>query len=100
MLPVWGSKVNLVYIGLQQVGYSIGRVRERVARGGHDVPLADLLRRFDRSVANLPRAIALADRVILLDNSDRRPRFVHSREGGRVKFTALAASPWVARALG
>src|SRR3546814_9296463 len=46
-------QVNLVYVGVRDVRHSIGRVRERVSRGGHDVPIADLWRRFDRSLANL-----------------------------------------------
>lgn len=92
-----GYKVNLIYIGLASVQGSVGRVRERTARGGHDVPMADLLRRFDRSIANLPRAMALANRSILLDNSGRRRRLVHSREGGRVKFTAGTLPGWCAR---
>lgn len=87
-----GYKVNLIYIGLASVQNSVSRVRERALRGGHDVPMADLLRRF----ANLPRAIALADRSILLDNSGEHRRLLHSREGGRVKFTAAALPEWCA----
>ena len=90
-----GFKVNLVYVGLRDVQHSIGRVLERVARGGHDVPLADLLRRFDRSLANLPEAMQLADRVILIDNSGKRRQLVLSREGGRVKYAAPSPPGWV-----
>src|SRR3546814_5614452 len=35
-----GYQVNLVYVGVRDVRHSIGRVRERVSRGGHDVPIA------------------------------------------------------------
>jgi len=94
-----GFKINLVYIGLRDVQHSIARVRERVGRGGHDVPLADLLRRFDRSLRHLPKAMALATRVILIDNSGRRPQFILSREHGRVKFAAQTPPAWVADAL-
>src|SRR3546814_3729050 len=64
-----GYQVNLVYVGVRDVRHSIGRVRERVSRGGHDVPIADLWRRFDRSLANLAVAMQLANhRVLLIDN--------------------------------
>lgn len=96
---VAGFKVNLVYVGLGSVQNSVSRVRERVARGGHDVPLVDLLRRFDRSLRNIPRAMALTERVILIDNSGKRPQFIHSREHGRVKFTASEVPGWAAMAL-
>lgn len=89
-----GYKVNLIYIGLGEVGYSIGRVRSRVASGGHDVPLADLLRRFPRSRGNLPLAIGLADRVLLFDNSRMRRQLIMSMEQGRVKFRASNPPPW------
>jgi predicted ABC-type ATPase len=94
-----GFKVNLVYVGLRNVEYSLSRIEERVARGGHDVALADVLRRFDRSTANIPKAMALADRVILLDNSGKRLKLIHWREDGRMKYTAPAPPPWAATAL-
>lgn len=89
-----GYKVNLVYIGLGDVGFSIGRVRSRVASGGHDVPLADLLRRFTRSLGNLPIAIALAERVLLFDNSGTRRQLIFSQEKGRVKFRSSTIPQW------
>ena len=90
-----GFKVNLIYLGVRDVQHSIGRVRERTARGGHDVALADLLRRFDRSLANLRVAMKFADRVILIDNSGRRRQLVLVREGDRVKYIASERPEWV-----
>ena len=37
-----GYLVRLVYIGLDSVALCQQRVRERVAKGGHDVPPADI----------------------------------------------------------
>lgn len=89
-----GYKVNLIYIGLGDVGYSIGRVRSRVASGGHDVPLADLLRRFPRSQGHIHAAMTLSDRVLLFDNSGTRRQLIFSQERGRVKFRATASPQW------
>lgn len=94
-----GYKVNLIYICLRDVQHSMARVRERVARGGHDVPLVDLLRRFNRSVGNVPEAMALSDRIILVDNSGKHPRLVFSSESGRVKYLASTPPIWALQAL-
>jgi predicted ABC-type ATPase len=89
-----GFKVSLVYIGLRDVQNSIARVRERVSRGGHDVPYADLIRRFDRSLGHLGEAMAIADRVVLIDNSRSRRQLILSLEGGRIKYTVSAPPAW------
>lgn len=39
------------------------------ARGGHDIPREDVVRRFHRSLVNLPKAQELADSFIVLGNS-------------------------------
>ena len=55
-MPEWrsaGYRVELFYVRLPSARASLGRVRLRASRGGHDVPEADILRRYDRSVGNL-----------------------------------------------
>ena len=64
-----GFRVNLLYVGVTDLEISGERVATRVARGGHDIPLADQQRRFDRSRANIAAAIGLADSALLFDNS-------------------------------
>jgi predicted ABC-type ATPase len=81
-----GYKVNLVYIGLSNRMLSLMRVETRVAKGGHDIARNDLLRRYDRSMANLTRIVAVVGRAYVFDNSDRRRRLIFVREDGRTKF--------------
>lgn len=64
-----GLRINLLYIGVTNLEVSRERVATRVARGGHDIPLADQQRRFDRSRANIPPAVRLANSALLFDNS-------------------------------
>ena len=64
-----GYEVELVYIRLASVALALERVAARVARGGHNVPPQDVVRRFSRSLENLPKAVSLADKVTILDNS-------------------------------
>jgi len=55
-----GWRVELVDLALPSVELSILRVAERVAHGGHDVPLSVLRRRFPRSLQLLLDAYAPA----------------------------------------
>jgi len=64
-----GFEVVLVYIGTENVEINLQRIRQRVAAGGHDVPEADVRRRFRRSFDNLPLAAKRADSTLLFDNS-------------------------------
>ncbi len=64
-----GFEIVLVYIGTEDVGINLARIRNRVLAGGHDVPPEDVRRRYERSFANLPIAIKRADHTILFDNS-------------------------------
>ena len=66
-----GYVIRLVYIRLASYEDALRRVKNRVQKGGHDVPVDDIIRRFSRSLANLPRAIALADSHIILDNTGK-----------------------------
>ncbi len=65
-----GFEVVLIYIGTESVEINLARIAKRVLGGGHNVPEMDVRRRYLRSLQNLPAATAIADRVLLFDNSD------------------------------
>ena len=52
-LQATGWAVELVYLALPSAEMSQMRVTERVAHGGHNIPPADIERRFPRSLRNL-----------------------------------------------
>jgi predicted ABC-type ATPase len=64
-----GFEIVLVYIGTERVEINLGRIRDRVVAGGHNVPEVDVRRRYLRSFQNLAAAISRADHTILFDNS-------------------------------
>lgn len=64
-----GWSVSLTYVGIDDPITNVQRVRSRVKVGGHDVPREDILRRYDRSLANLNKAAKIVDELILYDNS-------------------------------
>ena len=72
-----GYAVKLFYLWLPSATVAIRRVRERVRKGGHAVPSADVRRRYTRSLRNLSaHYLPLADEWIIFDNSRREPRVI------------------------
>ena len=64
--------IVIVYVFLETPEVCIARIRERVRKGGHDVPDGDVTRRFYRSIANFWNLYRfMADRWYLICNSTR-----------------------------
>ena len=77
-----GWRVELIYLALPSVQLSILRVAERVAHGGHNVPLSMLRRRFPRSIQLLFESYAQAvDHALCNMNADTQPVPVFSQTG-------------------
>ncbi|MGB8061976.1 MAG: zeta toxin family protein [Candidatus Sulfotelmatobacter sp.] len=76
-LKAEGYQVHIFFLSLTSVELALSRVRERVLRGGHDVPEQAVRRRFDRSMKNFLRHYRqLADAWTLFDNSGESPEIV------------------------
>jgi predicted ABC-type ATPase len=71
-----GFKVAVYFVATESVDLNVGRVRQRVALGGHDVPENKIRERYPRTLAQLPAAIAMADEVVLFDNSFGGPAVI------------------------
>ncbi len=93
-------RIVLHYVSVSTPEQALDRIRNRVALGGHDIPAADARRRFVRSHANLPVAMAQADEVLLYDNTnpDRPHREVSILKSG-AWWVAEAVPGWTAVAL-
>lgn len=59
----------MFFVSTSDPRISGARVAGRVMNGGHTVPIEKIVSRYERSMANLSAAIALADRVYVYDNS-------------------------------
>jgi predicted ABC-type ATPase len=69
-----GYKTHIYFLWVPTNDVTLSRVRERVLKGGHDVPEVDVRRRFSRSIENfLNYYRPLADSWILFDNSNVPP---------------------------
>lgn len=65
-----GYRVEIFYVALPSAALAVNRVALRVKLGGHNIPQADVERRFQRSLHNLYELyLPLADRWTVLDNA-------------------------------
>jgi predicted ABC-type ATPase len=92
-----GYWVFVVYVALSNPQRNVVRVSLRVAEGGHNVPEADVLRRYERSMANAPVALKLADEGVVFDNSGAEHRRVLVVRGGEIVWRAEELPEWVRR---
>ena len=96
-----GYRIVLHYVSVGSPAQALNRIRNRVALGGHDIPEVDVRRRFGRSRANLPAAIARAEDVYLYDNTN--PDWPHREVAiltAETRWVGVAVPDWVEAALG
>ena len=82
-----GYRVHFFYLWIPSVELALSRIRERVSRGGHDVPETVVRRRFTRSICNfLIHYRPLADSWVLHDNTGSTPAMVASQAQGQLRI--------------
>ena len=64
-----GIEVRVFYVGLASADAHIERVRQRVRAGGHDIPEADIRRRYRHSLLNLVQLLPALTELRVYDNS-------------------------------
>lgn len=72
-----GYMIEIVYLRLASPRLALSRVAARVRQGGHNVPRADVVRRFKRGWANfLDVYKPLADDWAVYENSESKPKLL------------------------
>lgn len=84
------------YVAVDDPETNIRRVAARAAKGGHWIEPEVVRRRVAGSLENLPAAVAIADRTVLLDNTGAAHRPMLTVERGRILFQAPEPPPWLA----
>jgi integrase len=70
-------RIEIVYIRLASPQLALSRIASRVRQGGHDLPRADVIRRFKRGWTNfLDVYQPLADHWAIYENSESKPRLM------------------------
>ena len=81
-----GYAISLYYLWMPSSVMLPSRIRHRVLAGGHDVPSADVMRRYARSVANVRDYAQLADVFRVFDASGLGHRLIYARNGKPVAY--------------
>lgn len=96
-----GFEVRIWYVGLASPEHHLARVKARVSRGGHDIPEADIRRRFDQSRLQLIQLLPHLTELRVYDNTAEadphqgmapKPRLLLHWQAGRVLAPNDAAS--------
>ena len=82
-----GYKIHLFFLWIPKAELAISRIKSRVAQGGHDIPVQDVLRRFDPSIVNFFTLYqSLADSWMFFDNAGVIPVLIAARKNSKVKI--------------
>jgi predicted ABC-type ATPase len=94
-----GYEVRLYFVALDDARQSGQRVSERVQKGGHDIPISDIQRRFELTFANAIEAAPKVDRFELIDNHQSDFKSVLLIENQRIVTRGTSLSPRIQRAI-
>ena len=86
-----GYDIMMIYVLTHNPEINVKRVAERIKAGGNFVEEGKIKPRYIRSLAILPRAIALCRRVLIFDNSADRaqggaPSLIFSKDGNKTQI--------------
>lgn len=75
-------RIHLFFLWLPSVDLARKRVADRVRKGGHNIPVETIGRRFKRGIHNLFNLYrGLCDLIVIYDNSTAEPRVVATIQG-------------------
>ena len=94
-----GYSVVLHYVGLDDRELSADRVAMRVQSGGHDIPREALMRRYDKSMDNLPKAMLLSDAIFIYNNSHQQRELLCRIIHHKIAYQSPSLPEWADTAL-
>jgi predicted ABC-type ATPase len=85
MLKEKGYKIHIFFLWIPSSQLAVARVKDRVAQGGHNVPLVDIKRRFERSIEKFFKQYRLlADQWMLFNNSKLKPKLIARKQNSHI----------------
>ncbi|MEI6845672.1 MAG: zeta toxin family protein [Candidatus Firestonebacteria bacterium] len=83
-----GYNVHIYFLWVPNPEVSLARIKERVAEGGHNIPKADVIRRYTRSIDNFFQIYRdLSDYWMLFDNSGQSPKVIADNMDGSIRIS-------------
>lgn len=89
-----GYQIRLFYIGLNSAAESMARIENRVRRGGHDIPVHDVERRFAERWNALSKVLPYCDEAEFYDNDNGFVK-VAEYQNGEVRTLGSYAPQWL-----
>ena len=74
-----GYHITCIYILTNNPKINIERVRRRVSKGGHSVPIKKIINRYVRALKLIPELISICDELFIYDNSSNYTDFIYNR---------------------
>jgi len=87
-------EISLYYLAVRSPQTAVERVQIRVKKGGHGVPEQTVLKRYVKTLSNLPKIAKVADRVRIFDN-DVSNKLIYSRTNQNIDFNILPLYDWL-----
>jgi predicted ABC-type ATPase len=101
MLKNKGYKIHIFFLWIPSSQLAIARVKDRVAQGGHNVPVQDIKRRFERSTEKFFNQYrSLADKWILFNNAESKPKIVAKKENAHIDIVDQCLFEKITRKIG
>ena len=97
-----GFTIVVMHLGVATPELSVARVGARAGEGGHGVPEAKIRARFERGGPLIRKAVLMADRGLVFDNSALNASPVHllGFARGRVRMVKAVLPDWALRLYG
>lgn len=85
MLKEKGYRIHIFFLWIPSSQLAAARVKDRVAQGGHNVPIKDIKRRFERSIKKFFKEYRqLADKWILFNNEGIKPQIIAKKQNDHI----------------
>lgn len=77
--------IHLFFLWIPNAELALARIKERVVDGGHDIPVVDVRRRFNRGLYNLFKFYKpLLNTLMLFNNSGAIPNLIAEEREGKI----------------
>lgn len=86
--------IRLFYIGVNTAEESLKRIKNRVEKGGHDIPAADVQRRYAKRFDDLAKVLPYCNEVHLYDNENGFVEKAEYKNGGLI-IKSSAVPKWL-----
>lgn len=101
MLKAKGYKINIFFLWIPNFQLAVARIKDRVAQGGHNVPIEDIRRRFERSIVKFFKDYSLlADKWILFNNALTTPQIIAKKQNAHIEILDEALFEDIAKKVG